>query len=188
MRRKVLIGAVVLAAVLATAGVVVYAKPQQRGVPVNWQIAGSVFNNIQVVLSPGSDPVSYALLSLSATGSPGAARIEAVGTAQPLPDDTGLCPDGTVLQLKFDGGFVATFSDQSMLLFEINRSAGARNVLCIVPPGPNEGIWDYVVTGGTGRFEGASGHVTVRAKAWGVSPAVPLAAEAGTIEGTIELP
>jgi hypothetical protein len=125
------------------------------------------------------------MLNLSATGSPGAARIEAVGTSQPM-GFTGLCPEGTALQLKFDGGFVATFSDQSMLFFAIDDSEDAKNALCITPPGPNTGVWDYHVTGGTGRFEGATGHVTVRATAWGISPA--LSAEAGTIEGTIELP
>jgi hypothetical protein len=185
MWKKLLIVAVALAAVLATVGFVVYARPQQKSVPVNWEIAGSVFNNIQVVANPGADPASFGLLSLSATGSPGAARIEAVGTAQPV-GLTGLCPQGTVLQLKFDGGFVATFSDQSMLFFAIDTSDDARNALCVIPPGPNVGIFDYVVTGGTGRFESATGHVTVDVDAWGVSPA--LAAEAGTIVGTIELP
>ena len=185
MWKKLLIVAVVLTAVLATVGFAVYGKPQQKSVPVNWEIAGSVFNGIQVVPNPGAAAVSFGMLNLSAKGSPGAARIEAIGTSQPV-GLTNLCPEGTVLQLKFDGGFVATFSDQSMLFFAIDKSDDAQNALCIIPPGPNVGIFDYVVTGGTGRFEGTTGQVTVRVDAWGVSPA--LAAESGTIEGAIELP
>ena len=185
MWKKLLIVALVLAAVLATVGFVVYARPWQKSVPVNWEIAGSVFNGIQVVPNPGAAAASFGMLNLSAKGSPGAARIEAVGTSLPvIPQDQ--CPAEAVLELKFDGGFVATFPDQSMLFFAIDKSDDAQNALCIIPPGPNVGVFDYLVTGGTGRFEGATGHVTVDVNAWGVSPA--LAAEAGTIVGTIELP
>jgi hypothetical protein len=187
MRKKLLIAAVVLAAVLAALGIVAYAKPQQESVPVNWKIAGSVFNGIQVVPSPGSPAASFGLLSLSAKGSPGAARIEAVGTAAPVfPPSDDLCP-GAAMQLKFEGGFVATFSDLSMLFFAIDDADDAKNALCVYPDAPNRGTWDYNVTGGTGRFEGATGHVTVRVTAWGVVPPV-LAAESGDIVGTIELP
>jgi len=47
--------------------------------------------------------------------------------------------------------------------------------------GQTKGVFDYVITGGAGRFEGATGHVTVN-----VSPA--LCAEVGEIVGTIDLP
>jgi hypothetical protein len=189
MWKKLLIVAVVLAVALTALGIAVSADgrggPRGKSRRVNWEIAGSVFNGIQAVPNQGADPASFSLINLSAKGSPGRARIEYVGTAQPGPI-TDLCPEDTVLQLAATAGFVATFSDQSTLFFAIDDSESAQNALCIIPPGPNVGIFDYVVTGGTGRFEGATGHVTVEVAAWGVSPA--LAAETGTIVGTIELP
>jgi hypothetical protein len=190
MRKKLWIAIVVLAVVLTTVGIAVSADDgddhKGRTRRVNWRIAGSVFNGIQVIPGPGEPSASFALINLSAKGSPGKAQIEYVGTAQPIAGDTGLCPEGTVMQLAATSGFVATFPDQSMLFFAIDDSPDAKNVLCITPPGPNTGVWDYDVTGGAGRFEGATGHVTVRGTAWAVSPA--LAAEAGEIVGTIKLP
>jgi hypothetical protein len=189
MWKKLLIVAVVLAVALAALGIAVSADDRNghrgKSRSVNWKIAGSIFNDIQAVPSPGASPASFTLLNLSAKGSPGKARIEVVGTSQlvPLSD---LCPDGTGLQFEFEGGFVATFSDLSMLFFVIDDALDAKNALCIDFQGPATGVFDYLVTGGTGRFEGATGRVTVRNTAWGVSPA--LSAEIGEIVGTIELP
>ena len=88
---------------------------------------------------------------------------------------------------EYQDDFVATFSDLSMLFFVIDEAPGAKNAQCIDFQGPNTGVFDYVITGGAGRFEGATGHVTVNVSAaWGVSPA--LAAEVGEIVGTIDLP
>jgi hypothetical protein len=186
MWKKRLIVAVVLAAILATAGVVVYAKPRQKSVPVNWRIAGSVFNGIQVVPGPGAPPASFGLLSLTAKGAPGEARIEAVGTSQVVAISDPCPADTTDLQVEFSGGFVATFPDLSMLFFAIDYESDGKNALCIDFQGPNTGVFDYSVTGGTGRFEGATGSATVSVTAWDVSSG--LAAEGGEIVGTIELP
>ena len=176
----------IFVAVLATLGVVGYAKPEHKSVPVNWKIAGSIFNGIQVTTDPMTGQTApFGLLSLSAKGSPGAARIEAVGTSVPVAVSD-LCPDGTDLQLEFAGGFVATFSDLSMLFFVIDDASDAENALCVDYQGPATGVFDYLVTGGTDRFEGATGSVTVRVTSWSVGPA--LSAESGEIVGAIELP
>ncbi|MEJ2487509.1 MAG: hypothetical protein P8Y68_17435 [Anaerolineales bacterium] len=169
-------------ALLAALSLVVYAD-NNGNVQINWTIAGPIFSDIQNI--DAVDGGSYALLSLSAKGAPGAAEIMAVGTGGLVPVDE-QCP-GADLQVKFgNGGFVATFEDQSMLFFVVDESEEARNANCIHFVGPNEGAFEYNVVGGSGRFEGATGSVLVETISWGINSV--LSAEEGTITGVVELP
>ena len=150
---------------------------------VNWRIAGPIFSSIQNNNSRA--PGDYALLNLSAKGSPGQAELMAVGTGGVVPVDD-QCP-GADLQVKFkNGGFVAVFPDQSMLFFKVDESEGAQNAKCVYFTAPNTGAFEYLITGGTGRYEGASGSVLVTTTSWGINSV--LSAEIGEITGTIELP
>jgi hypothetical protein len=120
----------------------------------------------------------------------GKERIELRRIGAPVPVDfpADICPDGTDLDLNaVKVGFVATLCDLSMLFFVIDDHPDAKNALCVDFQGPNSGVFDYIVSGGAGRFEGATGRFTVSVNAsWDVSE--PLSAEVGEIVGTIELP
>ena len=187
MLKKAVILLVLVVLLISVTGFV-YNASSDGNQPINWRIAGSVFSGIEVVTNPQTgQTASFTMLNLSAKRAPGKARVEVVGTSVPVaPTDE--CPQGVDLQLKFDGGFVATFDDLSMLFFKVDESAGALNAFCVFfnPAIPATAEFDYVITGGAGRFAGASGNATVSLTAWDVSPA--LSAEVGEIVGTIELP
>ena len=180
----------VLVLLLAALTAVVYAN-SGGGEQINWRIAGPIFNNIEV--TSGSTTQNFTMLSLSAKGAPGTAQVQVVGTGIPNPGGiTELCPDitpETGLQIKFtDGGFVALFPDQSMLFFVVDESDGAKNALCITfdPTVATTGTFDYVITGGAGKYKGASGNATITLTSWGITSV--LSAEVGEVTGTIELP
>ena len=161
--------------------------PGEKAVEVNQSIAGSIFNGIEVTTDPVNQVTeNRTLLNLYAKGAPGDANIEVVGGVIPV-EPSDLCPDGTDLQFTFeDGGFVETFSDHSLLFSVIDPDPNADNALCVDFQGPATGIFDYVIIGGAGRFEGATGKATVTVTSWGVTS--ELSAEVGTIKGTVELP
>lgn len=192
--------AVVLVVVLLLAAIsmAVYANANGNGTEqVNWQIAGPVYNGIQIIDSRLVDAGRYVLISLSAKGSPGTAQIQVSGTVEWAPFDE-QCPPHepeepddsfTTVQLKFiDGAFVALFPDQSMLFFEADESEGAANALCVMSSGNNNGALDYFIVGGAGRYENASGKVTVTYESYGVGTNSVLSAETGRVTGVIELP
>jgi len=177
--------AVTLAVILLLAVVtlVVYANGD-RSMQVNWKIAGPIMNDIQI--TDAEAPGDYSLLNLSAKGAPGNATIMAVGTGEKQDEVDEQCP-GANVQVKFEnGGFVAVFEDQSMLYFTIDESEEAQNALCITFGSDTVGAFEYNITGGAGRFDGATGHVLVTTTSWGITPV--LSAEKGNIVGTIELP
>jgi hypothetical protein len=163
----------------------VYARSGRGSQPIRWQIAGSIFQRIEVTDLATGEAVPHTLLTLKAKGAPGPADLQAVGISMPV-SVSDPCPEGTDLQFAFQGGFVATLSDLSMLFGVIDDDPNAKNALCVDYEGPATGVFDYVITGGTGRFEGAMGHVTVDVESWGVTSV--LSAEDGSIVGTIELP
>ncbi len=185
MSKRVILVVSALVLALAVAGLTAFTSQRENGVEINQAIAGSIFNGIEV--TSNSTTVNRALLNLYAKGAPGAANIEAVGGSIPVIPPSGLCPDGTDFELMFvDGGVVETFSDHSLLFYAIDTDPGADNRLCLDFEGPNTGVFDYVITGGAGRFEGATGSATVEVISWGITQ--ELSAEAGTIRGMVQLP
>lgn len=186
MSKKLVVMLLLLGVIALVVGLTAFASDEGKGVVINQQIAGSIFGGIEVTSNGAT--VNRSLLNLYARGGPGEANIEAVGGAMPAAEPSGLCPDGTDLELKFiDGGFVETFNDLSMLFYAIDTSPDAKNALCVDFQGLNSGVWDYVITGGTGRFEGATGSATVEVS-WTGNVTAELSAEVGTIQGTIQLP
>lgn len=188
MSKRLLIVIVLMVAVLTAAGITAVAG-QGSNVEINQKIVGSIFSGIEVTTGQGNSVTeNRALLNLYAKGAPGSANIEAVGGAIPAAVASGLCPAGTNLELTFvDAGFVETFNDHSMLFYAIDNSPDADNALCVHFDGlPSTGVFDYVITGGTGRFEGAAGSATVEITSWSVTQ--ELSAETGTIRGTVILP
>jgi hypothetical protein len=171
MSKKLVLALFLVALVSVVVGLTAFAKPDGKGVEINQEIVGSIFGGIEV--ASDGETVQRSLLDLYAKGGPGEANIEGVGTD---------------LELVFvGGGFVETFNDLSMLFYVIDTSPDAENALCVDFQGaPTTGVFDYVITGGAGRFEGATGSATVKVTSWGVTD--DLSAETGTIEGTIQLP
>ncbi len=187
MWRKLVVVGIVAAAVPLGLSIAVYARSARNSVPVNWRIAGQALTNIEVTDTITGETTPVALVSGVGQGSPGPVQVEGFGTPGPADAPSGLCPAGTDLELRFsDGGFVATLSDLSTMFFTLDQSPDANNALCIDFEGPNLGVADYVMTGGSGRFEGATGKVTGRFTIWDVSGL--LAGETGEIVGTIYRP
>lgn len=186
MSKKLALTSTLIIVLLAIVGITVVAGQGNNAVAINQQIAGSIFGNIEVTANGGTQNVS--MLNLYANGAPGAAHIKVVGSAIPAAEPSGLCPPQTDLELKFNsGGFVESFNDNSMLFYVIDPDPDARKALCVDFQGPNSGYFDYLITGGAGRFEGATGNAFVEVtNTWSVTP--QLSAEEGTIQGTINLP
>ncbi len=188
MSKRTILVAIIVVVILAGIGVTAFAGQGSNTVEINQSIAGSIFQGIEVT----TDPVNVVtqnrtLLNLYAKGAPGAANIEVVGGSIPVFEGSDLCPDGTDLVFRFvDGGLVETFNDHSLLFYVIDPSPDADNALCVDFEGPATGIFDYIITGGAGRFLGASGSAKVEITSWFVTN--ELTAEQGTLTGQIQLP
>ena len=188
MSKKLILILLVLVFALLAAGFTAYASLDAKSVEVNQQLAGSIFAGIEVTTDPFNGTTeNRTLLNLYAKGAPGEAHIEVVGGAIPAAEPSGLCPEGTDLELTFvDGGFVETFNDHSLLFYVIDESPDADNALCIDFEGPAMGFFDYIIIGGAGRFEGATGSATVEITSWFVTN--ELTAETGSLSGTVQMP
>ena len=162
-------------------------------IKVNWQIAGTILQSIEV--TPVFGPAGpHSLINLSAKGSPGTAKITLLSMTDFVPpagwsfDCSQLIeyPDGPAYFIKND--FVAVFPDQSLLFASVNRY-GAGSHLCFGATGTDFKV-EMIVTGGTGRFEGAWGDLTGEGNGYIIhsSSDLSLVAENGTITGTIYLP
>jgi len=190
MSKKFLLIVIVMVVALTAVGIATVASEDNNSISINQNIAGSIINGIELTTGPPANPVTVvrSLLNLDAKGAPGAARIEVVGGAIPL-NELDQCPAGTNLELAFvDGGFVETFSDHSLLFYLLDPSPDANNALCITFGQPSVGIFDYVITGGVGRFEGATGNATVEITGYAVTPGFAMSGETGTIRGEVQLP
>ena len=188
MSKKVIFALLFLALALVVVGSTALANQERKSVEIDQEIAGSIFAGIEVTTDPiNAVTENRTLLNLYAKGAPGAANIEVVGGAIPSANPSDLCPDGTDLEFTFvDGGFVETFNDHSLLFYVIDQSPGADSALCVDFEGPATGIFDYLIIGGAGRFEGATGSAKVEITSWYVTN--ELTAETGTIRGTVQLP
>jgi len=188
MSKKIILVLLVLVIALTVVGFTAFAKQTGKSVEINQEIAGSIFTGIEVTTDPINQVTqNRTMLNLYAKGAPGAAYLEVVGGTIPAASASGLCPDRTDLEFTFvDGGIVETFNDHSLLFYVIDVSPDAKNALCVDFEGPAVGTFDYVITGGAGRFADANGSATVEVTSWGVTG--QLSGEVGTISGTVQLP
>jgi hypothetical protein len=187
MSKKLILVVSILVLALAVLGMTAFANMAGKTVKIDQRIAGSIFGGIEVTTDPINQVTdNRTLLTLYAKGAPGNANIEVVGGGRLVDLDTEECP-GSVAQVEFyDGGFVETFRDNSMLFYLLDPDPKAQNALCINPDGTSTGTFDYIITGGVGRYEGVTGSATVVVNAWSLTG--QLSAEEGTIKGTINLP
>jgi hypothetical protein len=188
MSKKIVLVLLIVVIPSAVVGFTAFANQASKWVEINQDIAGSIFAGIEVTTDPINGVTqNRTMLNLYAKGAPGAANLEVVGGAIPAASSSGLCPTGTDLEFTFvDTGIVETFNDHSLLFYVIDESPDAKNALCVDFEGPAVGFFDYVITGGAGRFQGATGNATVEVTSWFVTN--ELTAEIGTIRGTVQLP
>ncbi len=113
-----------------------------------------------------------------------------VAEAQPLPERN-RCPEGTRLEARFIRvSELRQFQSGNQLYSEGNPDDAG--FICVLEDRTYSGVYYEVITGGTGRFEGATGKLTVKFTGKSIggprSPKAyfgPITYEA---EGTIELP
>lgn len=166
---------------------------------VNWEIAGSIANYVMVAPNAGQgDPttIPHYLISLSAKGSPGSAELTLMGWGLPVvvpPAPPVNCKVGEIEIRTIQGNMVARFGDLSLLFASINTidppDGPGPGYLCLDPvAGHSTFVSNMVITGGTGRFEGATGAITGTGDGYYFPSGGPLAGEVGEITGEIFLP
>jgi hypothetical protein len=163
MWKKLLILSLSIAVLFVLSAPITPANAGGKIIKVNWKIAGTIVQLVDVeslLYGPLLGPRS--LINLSAEGSPGPAKItllsvleQPCSSAPPFQCESGYDIPGACFT-KND--MVAIFPDQSLLFASIDSVGG---VLCLNIPValPEDGTYFKVkmnVTGGTGRFEGAS--------------------------------
>jgi hypothetical protein len=118
--------------------------------------------------------------SFHATGSPGRGTIQAIAEFSPM-IFTGI-PGCELHADLVQESFVETFKDLSMLFFEATEAENCVDLATFEISGRIAGI----ITGGTGRFEGATGDFSIDFEAIpvGVTQSVLI----GTSTGTIVIP
>lgn len=156
---------------------------------INWKVSGTVAYvtfAYAIDVPPFIQSQNGFLVNAVATGEPENVQFTATGWTGPPTDNTSTStecdPYPQMASLKND--FVATFADQSMIFATLDPDLGGY--VCL---GPIPAEFNMIITGGTGRFEGATGQFTGTFNAYPIGPPVSslgaLLAETGTIVGEI---
>jgi hypothetical protein len=193
MWKKTLILSLSLAMLFVISAPISSVNAGDKSVPVNWQIAGSIANNVQVLINVSTDPqnpdfrtIPHFLISLSAKGSPGPAEITLMGYGSVVFPPIS-CEEGELEIKTAYSDMVARFRDLSLLFASYDDAN--PGFLCI---NPAEGLSRFenhlVITGGTGRFAGATGTLTGTGEGYYFASGGALAGEVGEITGKIDLP
>jgi hypothetical protein len=185
MRRNFLLAKLVILSLVLAFTAPPRAEAEQGTIKVNWRFAGTVINSVEVSLPPFVPTKPNVLINVQAVGSPGKAVIRALGSSADLPPGSCLQGHGLVFELERND-LVATFSDLSLLAAALDNGSICVNISTGEITG---GPIHLVVTGGTGRFAGATGNLTIQDFVIRpVSPLASLAFETGEIVGTIQVP
>jgi hypothetical protein len=165
-----------------------------KSININWQIAGTIVQSIDVTAPGTSDTEPKSLINLSAIGSPGPANITLLSKTEEVPIDPASLPKDcedkgyTDLAYYFEkNDFIALFPDQSLLFASINANGG---FLCFnFTKGESYFKIEMDITGGKGRFEGSDGDFTAEGYGYlGFSGDSTLVGENGTVTGAIDFP
>jgi len=154
---------------------------------IDWNVSGTVAYvtfAYPIDVPPFIQSQNGFLVNAVATGAPENVQFTVTGWTGPPSDpsstSTECDPYPQLASLKND--FVATFADQSMIFATLDPDLGGY-----VCQGPIPAVFNMIITGGTGRFEGATGNFTGTFNAFPVGPPVSspgaLLAETGTIVG-----
>ena len=153
---------------------------QQR--PVNMRFSGTAAPSTINLQQPGTSTVEE---NVAGNGTLGPFTFRNVSAASGSPQPSSTCSGPTKLYFPtVAGGGVFRFQNGSLLTVSITEGA-----LCIdFAAGVAHHTVTYKITGGTGRFNGASGALKLTATFLPVvfsGPNVVLAADTGTFEGTV---
>jgi len=198
MWKKLLILSLSIAMLFIITGCSSDSNAQDNSIDVDWQIAGTIVQQIAI-----SDPEDgtligpHSLINLSAQGDPdgdpGAADITLLSKIA-VPGTTGTtltCESGYFPIGEFEeNDFIALFPDQDFLFASIDTAAGGGGILCLDAAtfGTTYFIVKMIITGGKGRFDGATGNLTGEGYGYlSFSSAGTLVGESGTLTGTIHL-
>jgi len=171
---------------------------QVNSLDVDWQIAGTIVQQIAI-----SDPADgtligpHSLINLSAQEDPvgdlGPADITLLSQIA-LPGTTGTtltCELGYFPIGEFEqNDFIALFPNQDFLFASIDTAEGGGGILCLDEAtfGTTYFIVKMIITGGKGKFDGATGNLTGEGYGYlSFSSAGTLVGESGTLTGTIHL-
>ena len=168
----------------ATAVVMVMsASPAAAGdIQVNWRLAGSLVLDVDIVDPRTGGSTTAGLLHFKAVGSPGAAEVRILSQLDfSAPVDSCLGGAGALFAFVANDT-IATFNDLSQLYIVMDTGTGCLDF----GTGEFDIEIDFVVAGGTGRFEGASGDLHLSGSN---APVTGLFLNAfADVEGTIHTP
>ena len=163
-----------------------------RSLPINWRIAGTIVQAIDVYNPQTGDPLvpaQHSLINLSAIGWPAPAQITLLSRLAGVGSAFGCKKEFLPIGFFDKNDFVAIFPGQSLLFATIAAEGG---ILCIdsyTDPTTTYFEIKMNITGGKGRFEGATGNFTANGYGYpGFSSDGTMVGENGKITGTINLP
>ncbi|MEE8426870.1 MAG: hypothetical protein V3S15_06255 [Woeseiaceae bacterium] len=162
-------------------------------VKMNLRFAGAFATGILHVNPMTGDLVPTPLIHVQAKGSPGKAVIRGYGAGGDEPPVFVVPPELCLGSSSPVAGFLRIIAGEDPLLFTFQDLsllfADGSGEICIdLANGNSEFEFDIMFTGGTGRFEGASGTAVITGEAQPVSADGSFLAETGTIVGTIIVP
>jgi hypothetical protein len=150
---------------------------------INWKVSGTIVNvQLAIPTMTGIDNVPAFLIQALLKGVPGNAQFTVVGIPNAFDPNHPEC--GGPGQYFNPNDMVITFPDLSMIFAMLDRPDGGW--VCIQEDGTVTAIAYMTITGGIGKYKGASGDFIGEFIGQQVGTSGALQAETGTIEGWIE--
>ena len=177
MSKRILIVVVAVVAVVATG----MASDTAYGgnIPINWKVSGTIANvNFYPSTNP-ADPQPGLLIQAAVKGSPGNGQFTITSIADPFNPSLTECGGGPG-QTFAHNDMVVTLDELSMIFAKLDEGWVCFNADYTVSAEAH-----MIITGGTGKYEGASGYFTGTFEGLSVGTSGFLAAETGTIVGEI---
>ncbi len=150
-------------------------------IPIEWKKSGTLINQLQMGNPDGSSASPAVLIFGKVIGAPGAADIQVVPRLG-SPESSLDCFDGAGGRRfpMVTNDFAATLADMSM----ITATLAVGYVCMDKTSGNTHAEFELTVNGGTGRFSGASGDLSVVVDTFPAGN--HMSVETGTIVGFIE--
>lgn len=176
MTRRILIVAAILAAVVATG--VAFDTAYGGSIPIKWKVSGTITNTFVYSVMAPTTPVPALMIQAVVKGAPGNGHftITSVGNA---PGYVPAC--GGVGQTFFSNDMAVILDDLSMIFARLDAGWA-----CFNNDGTVSAEAHMIVTGGAGKYEGASGYFEGNFSGRPVGTSGFLSAETGIIEGEID--